>query len=85
MYERLSRSLAEHNIEKVSEECCTKIEKKLCQVYKKIKDQRNLTDRGKTDWKYFSKLVEILAAWPATHPLVLVDTLELLTAHIFCS
>lgn len=43
IYERLSRSLAKHNIEKTSEQCHTKV-KKLCQEHKKMKDKRNLTD-----------------------------------------
>ena len=33
IYERLSRSLAKHNIEKMSEQCHTKV-KKLCQEHK---------------------------------------------------
>ena len=75
VYERLSRSLAEHNIEKTGEQCCTKV-KKLRQEYKKIKDKRNLTGRGRTEWKFFSKLDEILGARPATSPPVLLDTLN---------
>ena len=42
VYERLSRSLAEYNIEKTGEQCRTKV-KKLRQEYKKIKDKRKLT------------------------------------------
>ena len=59
VYERLSRSLAEHSIKKTGEQCCTKVTKQH-QEYKKIKDERNLTGRGKTEWKYFSKLDDIL-------------------------
>ena len=50
--------------------------KKLRQEYKKIKDKRNLTGRGRTEWKFFSKLDEILGARPATRPPVLLDTLN---------
>ena len=75
IYERLSRNLAEHNIEKTGEQCRTKV-KKLHQEYKKIKDKRNLTGRGRTAWKYFSKLDEILGTRPATRPPVLLETLD---------
>ena len=40
----------------------------------KIKDKQNLTGRGRTEWKYFSKLDEILGTRPATHPPVLLET-----------
>ena len=65
----------EYNIEKTGKQCRIKV-KKLCQEYKKIKDKQNLTDRGRTEWKYFSKLDDILAAHPATHPAVLLETLD---------
>ena len=76
IYERLSRNLAEHNSEKTGEQCCTKV-KKLRQEYKKIKDKRNLTSCGRTEWKFFSKLDEILGALPVTRPPVLLETLDL--------
>ena len=40
------------------------------------KDKRNLTGCGRTEWKYFSKLDEILGARPATRPAVLLVTLD---------
>ena len=55
VYEKLSRSLAEHNIKKTGEQCRTKV-KKLRQVYKKIKDNHNLMGRGRTQCKFFEKL-----------------------------
>ena len=51
----------------MGEQCRTKV-KKLHQEYKKIKDKRNLTGRGRTEWKLFSKLDEILGAQPTTGP-----------------
>ena len=73
IYERLSRNVAEHNIEKTGEQCRTKV-KKLCQEYKKIKDKQNLTGCGRTEWKYFNKLDEILGTRLATCPPVLLET-----------
>ena len=75
IYESLSRSLAEHSIEKTGEQCRTKV-KKLRQDYKKIKDKQNLTGHGRSDWKYFDKLDKILGARPATRPPVLLETLD---------
>ena len=46
------------------------------QEYKKIKDKRNLTGCGRTEWKYFSKLDEILGVRPATRPALLLVTLD---------
>ena len=59
VYDKLSRSLAEHDIEKTGEQCRTKV-KKLRQEYKKIKDNHNLTGRGRIQWKYFENLDKIL-------------------------
>ena len=46
VYDKLSRSLAEHDIEKTGEQCRTKV-KKLRQECKKIKDNHNLTGCGR--------------------------------------
>ena len=67
--------MAEHNIEKTGEQCRTKV-KKLRQEYKKIKDNHNLMDRGRIEWKYFEKLDKILGTLPATRPQVLLETLD---------
>ena len=55
--------------------CRTKV-KKLQQDYKKIKDKHNLTGRGRTTWKFYEPFNEILGTWPATHPSVVLDTLD---------
>ena len=82
MYERLPRSLA---VEITSRKQVNSVvqSKKNCamQEYKKIKDKRNLTGCGRTEWKYFSKLDEIpvLGAGrvrPVTCPAVLLVTLD---------
>lgn len=75
VYDKLSRSLAEHDIEKTGEQCRTKV-KKLRQEYKKIKDNHNLTGRGRIQWKFFEKLDKILGTRPATRPQVLLETLD---------
>ena len=56
VYDKLSRRLAEHNTEKTGEQCRTKVKK----LRQKIKDNHNLTDRGRIEWKYFEKLDKIL-------------------------
>ena len=50
-YDKLSQSLAEHDIKKTGEQCRTKV-KKLRQEYKKTKDNHNLTGCGRIQWKY---------------------------------
>jgi len=67
--------LAEHDNEKTGEQCRTKV-KKLRQEYKKIKDNHNLTSRGRIQWKYLEKLDKILGTQPATRPQVSLETLD---------
>ena len=43
---------------------------------KKIKDNHNLTGRGRSRWKFYHKINEILGNRPATRPPVLLDTLS---------
>ena len=50
--------------------------KKLRQDYKKIKDKHNLTGRGRTSWKFFEPLNEILGTRPATQPPLVLETLD---------
>ena len=67
VYGKLSDALAKEGITKSGEQCRTKV-KKLRQVYKKIKDKHNLTGRGRTTWKFYEPLDDILGTQPATHP-----------------
>ena len=75
VYEKLSGALAKEGVRKSGEQCRTKV-KKLRQDYKKIKDKHNLTGRGRTTWKFYEPLNEILGTRPATRPPVVLDTLE---------
>ena len=50
--------------------------KKLRQEYKKIKDDLNMTGRGRTMWKFYNKLNDILGNRPATHPPVVLGTTD---------
>ena len=81
VYDKLSRSLAEHDIKKTGEQCRTKV-KKIRQEYKKFKDNHNLTGRGSIQWKYFKKLDKIFGTRPATRPQVLLDYLYLCEADM---
>ena len=40
----------------------------------KVKDRHNLTGRGRTKWKFYNSLNEILGSRPATRPAVTLDT-----------
>ena len=60
---------------KSREQCRSKV-KKLRTEYKKIKESHNLTGRGKTDWKFYDCLNEILSTRPATRPPVVLETLD---------
>lgn len=75
IYARLSTLLEERNINKTESNVEPAKVKKLCQEYKKIKDNSKTTGGRRIEWKYFDKLDEILAARPATPP-VLVETLK---------
>lgn len=69
----LSSELAKQGIVKSGEQCRCKV-KKLRQEYKKIKDNHNLTGRGRMKWKFYESLNELLGNRPATCPPVVVDT-----------
>ena len=74
VYARLSSELAKDGVEKTGEQCRSKV-KKLRQEYKKIKDNHNQTGTGRTKWKFYERLNEILGNRPATCPPVILDTL----------
>ena len=42
----------------------------------KIKDRNSLTGRGRTKWKFFDVMNEILENRPATRPPVVIDTID---------
>ena len=50
--------------------------KKLRQDYKKIKDKHKQTGMGRTSWKFYGPLNEMLGTQPATHPPFVLDTLD---------
>ena len=80
IYEQLAEDLAIYGIEKIGEQCRTKV-KKLHQQYKKLADKYKETGQGRTKWKFFDKLNELLATRPATHPPVVLDTLDSTTLN----
>ena len=71
----LSSELAKVGIVKSGDQCRCKV-KKLRQEYKKLKDKHTLTGRGRTHWKFYEALNEILGNRPATRPPVVLDTSE---------
>ena len=66
--------LGKHGVEKTGEQYRNKV-KKLCQEYKKIKDNHNQMGTGKTKWKSYVRLNEISGNRPATCPPVILDML----------
>ena len=50
--------------------------KKLRHEYMKLKDNHNLTGRGRKKWSFFESLNDILGNRPATCPPVVLDTLD---------
>ena len=73
IYEKLSKGLAKHGIEKSGEQCRCKV-KKLRQEYKKIKDAHSQTGTDRKKWKFYECLNEILGNRPATCLPVVIDT-----------
>lgn len=64
VYARLSSELVKQGIVKSGEQCRSKV-KKLRQEDKKIKDDHRQTGKGRTNWKFFDSIDEILGNRPA--------------------
>ena len=73
VYEKLTAELSKAGSKKTGEQCRSKV-KKLHQEYKEIKDNNGLTGRGRSKWKYYDVLNEILGNRPATRPPVVINT-----------
>ena len=73
VYENISKEMSDAGYSKSAVQCRDKV-KKLKQEYKKVKDKNNPTGTGRTDWKFYDKVNEILGNKPATKPPVLIDT-----------
>ena len=58
VYTRLSSELAKHGVEKTGKQCRNKVKK--LQEYKKIKDNHNQMGTGRTKWKFYERINEIL-------------------------
>ena len=72
---KLSITLAKIGVKKSGEQCRSKV-KTFRTEYKKIKDNHNLTGRGRTEWKFNDCLNEILDTRPAPRPPVVLVTLD---------
>ena len=75
VYEKLATQLTKAGFKKTGEQCRCKV-KKLCQDYKKIKDNNGLTGRGRGKWRFYDAIDEVLGNRPATRPPVVIDTTE---------
>jgi len=75
IYKQLAEELTVYRIEKTGDQCHTKV-KKLCQECKKIADKHKETGQGRTKWKFLDKLNEFLFTKPASHPPIVLDTLD---------
>ena len=72
-YENISKEMSDAGYSKSVVQCRDKV-KKLNQEYKNVKHKNNPNGTGRTDWKFYDKVNEILGNKPATKPPVLIDT-----------
>ena len=75
VYEKLATQVSKAGFKKTGEQCRCKV-KKICQEYKKIKDNNGLTGRGRGKWRFYDAIDEVLGNRPATRPPVVINTTE---------
>ena len=77
VYEKVhvARTMRERGSEKTGDQCRAKM-KKLKSDYRKIKDKHRKTGRGRSAWKFFDAMDDVLGHKPATKPPVVLDTSE---------
>lgn len=75
IFVRIAKEMEKCGFKKTGEQCSCKI-KKLRFEYKKIKDTRGKTGRGRKEWKYFEPMDELLGHKPATQPPVVIESGE---------
>ena len=66
VYEKVSRGLREHRIERFANQCQGKI-KKLKGTYNKAKDNNGSTGKGRAVWKFFDIMDRVLGHRPAQY------------------
>ena len=76
VFTKIAREMSESGFERTFQQCRDKL-KKLRSEYRKIKDKQGKTGESKRkDWNYVEPMDAILGTKPATHPPVVVDTLQ---------
>ena len=73
VYEKIAREMTAANYDRNAIQCREKI-KKLRAEYKKVKDNNNVSGKGRKTMKFYEKLNDILGHKPATKPVIVVDT-----------
>ena len=79
MFNKIAREMEAAGYHKTSEQCNSKI-RKLKLEYRKIKDDRNKTGRGRKTWTFFDAMDSVLGHKPATQPPVLIQSGEVVEA-----
>ena len=70
VFKKIAREMEAAGYEKTAEQCNSKIKLE----YRKIKDTRNKTGRGRKEWKCFESMDAVLGHKPATQPPVVVES-----------
>ena len=73
VYAKIAKELEREGYKKSGEQCNSKI-KRLRFEYKKIKDNRRKTGRGRKEWKFYEALDMILGHKPSTQPPVVIES-----------
>ena len=75
VYEKIAAQMKEAGYDRSADQCREKA-KKLKGEYRKIKDKQGKTGTGRSNWKFFDVLDDLLGNRPSTKPTIMVDTLK---------
>ena len=70
---KISKEMEMAGFKKTADQCSSKI-KKLRFEYRKIKDKNGKTGRGRSAWKFYEAMDQVLGHKPATQPPVLIES-----------
>ena len=73
IYQKISDGMKAAGYDRSAIQCREK-SKKLKGEYKKVKDKNHPTGTGRTNWKYYELINNILGNKPATHPPIVIDS-----------
>lgn len=73
VFAKIAKEMKHHGYDKSAEQCAGKI-KKLKFEYRKIRDKKKKTGEGKTEWKFFDPINNVLGEKPSTEPHVVIES-----------